>query len=210
MIELNPIPIEKIWQRAEKFALDQTVQQLEWLVNADRARRQNRKARYAARGLWVRAILAMRSQDWPESFAESAEHLSDYQYWRVLSRVWLKNTVPNSKRELWLRLLKAPRPGIEAFARFPNSEPCRMFYALPSPILCYRGYGLKRENRESFHFSLDPSVAYDYAQRYGDEGHVYRIWLPKRDCVWFGGECVEIVHVPGLGDVREKMQGQLP
>lgn len=161
--------------------------------------------RYAARGLWVRSVLAVPISDQTQAFTKIEHHLSDYTYWRLASHMWRKDMIPNYNertRKLWLRILKAPRSGIQHFARnYPG-----MLAVLPDPIPCYRGHG--PDNREGFHYSLNLRIAEVFAKPFGADGHVSHVFLPKRDCIWFG-HISEIVYVPGLGDVQEKVKMQI-
>jgi hypothetical protein len=164
------------------------------------------KAHYLARRLYVRSVLAVPIPNWTEAFVEIEHHLSDYAYWRLASHIWRKDMIPNYNehtRKLWLRILKAPRAGIENFAR----DHTGMLAVLPDPVPCYRGHG--PDNREGFHYSLNRRIAEVFAKPHGVEGHVSRVFLPKRDCVWFGAHVAEIVYVPGLGDVQEKVKMQI-
>jgi hypothetical protein len=166
---------------------------------------EDRKARYLARGLYVRSVLSVPIPDQTEAFAEIERHLSDYSYWRLASHIWRKDMIPNYSertRKLWLRILRAPRPRIENFARrYPG-----LLAILPDPIPCYRGHG--PDNREGFHYSLNLRIAEVFARPFGTEGHVSHVFLPKRDCLWFG-HIAEVVYVPGLGDVLEKVKMQI-
>jgi hypothetical protein len=81
----------------------------------------------------------------------------------------------------------------------------RAFYAsLPDQIKAYRGFG--PNNREGFNYSLNPHVAMCYAVHHGgDEGDYDTKILPKRDCFWVGYWSEQIIYVPGMGDVQDKV-----
>jgi hypothetical protein len=160
--------------------------------------RNQRKAKYAALGLWVEYILSVPEWNRIEAFAEVGHLLSDRTYWRMLGRVFAHTNPSVSHLALWNALFLSVRSGREFFA---ESESDRVFWnSLPEEIIAYRGQG--KSKPQGRFFSLHRETAELYArQHHGDDGVVQTRVFNKVDCLYYGGRYYQLTYVFNMGNI---------
>jgi hypothetical protein len=157
--------------------------------------------KYALKEDWIRYVMCVPRICRIEALDEVKELLSDYWFWRLLGQcVWTSEN-HSVYRDLYLALMREPRPEHHAFMR---PEQLRAWRRLPEKVHIFRGHGPL--NRDGFWYSFSLAVAIEVAMSYGLKGRVSTALVSKHDLFFLGGDKESVIFVQGLGDIHENTQ----
>lgn len=93
---------------------------------------------YLVKGEIRSLIFAVYERPWrPEALLDSADALSDEDYWALVAEVWIDTEFPSRNWEVWDELLSSERPGREALMEPEDHEVWNHF--TKEPVTIYRG-----------------------------------------------------------------------
>lgn len=120
---------------------------------------------YKAQKNWAQIVWLHERPYRLEAFGRIVEHLSDEQYWQLLSEIYTDSENIWQNRQDWNRFLSSKRKHSELFM----SESERAFLkSLPEQVTVYRGY-VHGKNKRSISHTLSKETAAWFAQRYGSK-----------------------------------------
>jgi hypothetical protein len=114
-----------------------------------------------------------------EAFIKIADKLSDTDYWKLLSAVWIDTENQYAYLEEWKKLLATKRPNRHYMM---DEEDDNILRSLPELVTIYRGCQ-KRLNEDGLSWTLDKSKAEFFANRFGKKGIILERKIPKSDIV---------------------------
>ena len=116
-----------------------------------------------ANGDWSR-YLVLHERPWRgEAFAKIADRMTDQQYWKELSWVWLDSENIQENPQPWDRLLRAERPcRDQLMTDHERSE----LAALPDELVIYQGHTSARD--DGWSYTTRRSTAEWFARRFSD------------------------------------------
>lgn len=109
------------------------------------------------------------------AFMQNMPSMSDADYWEQLGDVWTDSENIWQDYSLWHRLLESKKPHRECFM---CKDERTAFAKLPDVLTVYRGY-VPRKNRRGMSYTLNPEKAHWFANRYGPNGQVVTLTVPK-------------------------------
>jgi hypothetical protein len=110
-------------------------------------------------------------------FIHNDEKITDQQYWKLLSEIWIDSENIYQNKHYWKYLLNGKRKGKEFFM---SSEDCKYFNNLPDIITIYRGY-IPKKNKTGFSYTLDKEKAEWFANRFSNNGNIIEKTIRKKD-----------------------------
>lgn len=116
-----------------------------------------------------------------EAFIKVADKLSDTDYWRLLSDVWIDTENQHAYLEQWKYLLDSDRSSKHYMM---NEEEDQLLSSLPDKIIIYRGCQ-KGLNENGLSWTLDKSKAKFFANRFGGEGIILEKEISKSAVIAF-------------------------
>lgn len=114
-----------------------------------------------------------------EAFTKIADKLSDTDYWRLLSDVWIDTENQYAHLKEWKRLLASKRPNRHYMM---NEDEDNILRALAPEVTIYRGCQ-KGINEDGLSWTLDKSKAEFFANRFGKKGIILERTVSKNDIV---------------------------
>jgi hypothetical protein len=114
-----------------------------------------------------------------EAFIKIADQLSDTDYWRVLSDVWIDTENQYAYLKEWKKLLSSKRPNRHYMM---VEEEDNILRSLNDEVTVYRGCQ-KGLNEDGLSWTLDKSKAKFFANRFGKKGIILERRIPKSDIV---------------------------
>lgn len=114
-----------------------------------------------------------------EAFIKIADKLSDTDYWRLLSDVWIDTENQYAYLKEWKKLLASKRSSRHYMMTEEEDNTLR---ALPELVNIYRGCQ-KGINQDGLSWSLDKSKAKFFANRFGKKGIILERKVSKNDIV---------------------------
>jgi hypothetical protein len=114
-----------------------------------------------------------------EAFIKIADKLSDTDYWKLLSAVWIDTENQYAYIEEWKRLLAAKRLNRHYMM---DEEDDNILRSLPELVTIYRGCQ-KGINEDGLSWTLDKSKAKFFANRFGKKGIILERTISKNDIV---------------------------
>jgi hypothetical protein len=112
-----------------------------------------------------------------EAFIKIADKLSDTDYWRLLSDVWIDTENQYAYLNEWKKLLASKRPNRHYMM---GEEEDNIFRSLSNQVTIYRGCQ-KGLNEDGLSWTLDKSKAKFFANRFGKKGIILERKVPKSD-----------------------------
>jgi hypothetical protein len=114
-----------------------------------------------------------------EAFIKIADQLSDTDYWRLLSDIWIDTENQYAYLKEWKKLLSAKRSSRHYMM---EEEEDNLLRALPELVTIYRGCQ-KGLNEDGLSWTLDKAKAKFFANRFGKKGIILERKIPKSDIV---------------------------
>jgi hypothetical protein len=114
-----------------------------------------------------------------EAFIKIADKLSDTDYWKLLSDVWIDTENQYAYLEEWKQLLASQRPNRHYMM---DEEEDNILRALAQEVTIYRGCQ-KGINEDGLSWTLDKSKAEFFANRFGKKGIILERTVSKNDIV---------------------------
>jgi hypothetical protein len=114
-----------------------------------------------------------------EAFIKIADQLSDTDYWRVLSDIWIDTENQYAYLKEWKNLLGSKRPNRHYMM---VEEEDNILRSLADEVTVYRGCQ-KSLNEDGLSWTLDKSKAKFFANRFGKKGIILERKIPKSDIV---------------------------
>jgi hypothetical protein len=114
-----------------------------------------------------------------EAFIKIAEKLSDTDYWKLLSAVWIDTENQYAYLKEWKKLLASKRPNRHYMM---DEEDDNILRSLPDLVTIYRGCQ-KGINENGLSWSLDKAKAEFFANRFGKKGIILERTISKNDIV---------------------------
>jgi hypothetical protein len=114
-----------------------------------------------------------------EAFIKIADKLSDTDYWKLLSDVWIDTENQYAYLQEWKKLLASKRPNRHYMMTEDEDNIQR---ALPELVTIYRGCQ-KGINEDGLSWTLDKSKAKFFANRFGKKGIILERTVSKNDIV---------------------------
>ena len=114
-----------------------------------------------------------------EAFIKIADKLSDTDYWKLLSDVWIDTENQYAYLKEWKKLLASKRPNRHYMMTEDEDNIQR---ALPELVTIYRGCQ-KGINEDGLSWTLDKSKAKFFANRFGKKGIILERTVSKNDIV---------------------------
>jgi hypothetical protein len=114
-----------------------------------------------------------------EAFIKIADKLSDTDYWRLLSDIWIDTENQYAYLKEWKKLLSSKRPNRHYMM---EEEEDNILRSLADEVTVYRGCQ-KGLNEDGLSWSLDKSKAKFFANRFGKKGIILERKIPKSDIV---------------------------
>ena len=112
-----------------------------------------------------------------EAFIKIADKLSDTDYWRLLSDVWIDTENQYAYLNEWKKLLASKRPNRHYMM---GEEEDNILRSLSNQVTIYRGCQ-KGLNEDGLSWTLDKSKAKFFANRFGKKGIILERKVPKSD-----------------------------
>jgi hypothetical protein len=112
-----------------------------------------------------------------EAFIKIADKLSDTDYWRLLSDVWIDTENQYAYLNEWKKLLASKRPNRHYMM---GEEEDNILRSLSNQVTIYRGCQ-KGLNEDGLSWTLDKSKAKFFANRFGKKGIILERKVPKLD-----------------------------
>jgi hypothetical protein len=112
-----------------------------------------------------------------DAFAEFSDLMSDEEYWKVLSAIWLDTESLSSDQEAWLDMLEADRSGRALY--FMDEVDWAHWHDLPDIVTVYRGYNADEGNPNGLSWTLNRDTAVWFAKRFYKEGVLLTAVVPK-------------------------------
>jgi hypothetical protein len=107
---------------------------------------------------------------------EIESHLSDEEYWKLLSEMYMDSENIWQNLYTWIRLLQSERPGR---CHFMNDEERAVLESLPEKVTVYRG--CTRRNANGISYTLSREKAEWFAHRFGQTGYVKQVIVSKHE-----------------------------
>ena len=114
-----------------------------------------------------------------EAFTKIADKLSDTDYWKLLSDIWVDTENQYAHLEEWKKLLASKRPNRHYMM---TEEEDNILRALSQEVTIYRGCQ-KGINEDGLSWTLDKSKAKFFANRFGKKGIILERTISKNDIV---------------------------
>jgi hypothetical protein len=114
-----------------------------------------------------------------EAFIKIADKLSDTDYWRLLSDVWIDTENQYAYLKEWKKLLASKRSSRHYMM---TEEEDNILRALVQEVTIYRGCQ-KGINEDGLSWTLDKSKAQFFANRFGKKGIILERVVSKNDIV---------------------------
>ena len=114
-----------------------------------------------------------------EAFIKIADKLSDTDYWRLLSDVWIDTENQYAYINAWKKLLASKRSNRHYMMTEEEDNTLR---SLPAKVTIYRGCQ-KGINEDGLSWTLDKSKAEFFANRFGKKGIILERTVSKNDIV---------------------------
>jgi len=114
-----------------------------------------------------------------EAFIKIADKLSDTDYWRLLSDVWIDTENQYAYINAWKKLLASKRSSRHYMM---TEEEDNILRALAQEVTIYRGCQ-KGINEDGLSWTLDKSKAEFFANRFGKKGIILERTVSKNDIV---------------------------
>ena len=114
-----------------------------------------------------------------EAFIKIADKLSDTDYWKLLSDIWVDTENQYAHLEEWKKLLASKRPNRHYMM---TEEEDNILRALSQEVTIYRGCQ-KGINEDGLSWTLDKSKAKFFANRFGKKGIILERTISKNDIV---------------------------
>jgi hypothetical protein len=114
-----------------------------------------------------------------EAFIKIADKLSDTDYWRLLSDVWIDTENQYAYLKQWKKLLASKRPNRHYMM---TEEEDNILRALAQEVTIYRGCQ-KGINEDGLSWTLDKGKAKFFANRFGKKGIILERTVSKNDIV---------------------------
>lgn len=138
-----------------------------------------------------------------QTFKFIAERLTDIQYWKLLSNIWIDTESQWADLRLWKQLIGSKRPKREFLM---NLEDLPIYHSLPETLTIYRGCQ-KGKNENGLSWTLDHAKAYWFATRYTRNSNwiVLERTIQKSEviAVLFGRGEKEIIYLPKRGSKND-------
>jgi len=199
------------WQWADNN-LDFDTLQRKWRESYHVIKAANRhRLKYEDTENWLRWVLTFPHSWQVMALDEVKNALPDQTYWRLAGNIFWKSRNHAVFHDLWLSLLRAPRPYAHCF-HTPQQQAA--WDALPTQVMIFRGHGPK--NREGLWWSLGLHLACGISSAHGKNGRVISAIVPKDDVLYLGElkesgylnhECV--CYVKGLGEIQSKLYDEI-
>jgi hypothetical protein len=114
-----------------------------------------------------------------EAFIKIADKLSDTDYWRLLSDVWIDTENQYAYLNEWKKLLASKRPNRHYMM---GEEEDNILRSLSNQVTIYRGCQ-KGLNEDGLSWTLDKSKAKFFANRFGKKGIILERKIPRSEIV---------------------------
>jgi hypothetical protein len=114
-----------------------------------------------------------------EAFIKIADKLSDTDYWKLLSDVWIDTENQYAYLKEWKRLLSSKRPNRHYMM---TEEEDNLLRSLANKVTIYRGCQ-KGINENGLSWTLDKSKAQFFANRFGKKGIILERTIPRSDII---------------------------
>jgi len=114
-----------------------------------------------------------------EAFIKIADKLSDTDYWKLLSDIWIDTENQYAYLKEWKKLLASKRSNRHYMM---DEEEDNILRSLPEEVTIYRGCQ-KGINEDGLSWSLDKSKAEFFANRFGKKGIILERTISKNDIV---------------------------
>ena len=114
-----------------------------------------------------------------EAFTKIADKLSDTDYWKLLSDIWVDTENQYAHLEEWKKLLASKRPNRHYMM---TEEEDNILRALSQEVTIYSGCQ-KGINEDGLSWTLDKSKAKFFANRFGKKGIILERTISKNDIV---------------------------
>ena len=114
-----------------------------------------------------------------EAFIKVADKLSDTDYWRLLSDIWIDTENQYAYLKEWKKLLGSKRSSRHYIM---TEEDDNILRALPELVTIYRGCQ-KGLNEDGLSWTLDKAKAKFFANRFGKKGIILERTVSKNDIV---------------------------
>jgi len=114
-----------------------------------------------------------------EAFIKIADKLSDTDYWKLLSDVWIDTENQYAYLKDWKRLLTSKRSNRHYMM---TEEEDNLLRSLADEVTIYRGCQ-KGLNENGLSWTLNKSKAQFFANRFGNKGIILERKIPKLDIV---------------------------
>lgn len=114
-----------------------------------------------------------------EAFIKIADKLSDTDYWKLLSDVWIDTENQYAYINAWKKLLASKRSNRHYMMTEEEDNTLR---SLPDEVTIYRGCQ-KGLNENGLSWTLNKSKAQFFANRFGKKGIILERKIPKSDIV---------------------------
>ena len=114
-----------------------------------------------------------------EAFIKIADKLSDTDYWKLLSDIWIDTENQYTYLKEWKKLLASKRSNRHYMM---DEEEDNILRSLPELVTIYRGCQ-KGINENGLSWSLDKSKAEFFANRFGKKGIILERTVSKNDIV---------------------------
>jgi hypothetical protein len=114
-----------------------------------------------------------------EAFIKIADKLSDTDYWKLLSDIWVDTENQYAYLKEWKKLLASKRPNRHYMM---TEEEDNILRALSQEVTIYRGCQ-KGINEDGLSWTLDKSKAKFFANRFGKKGIILERTISKNDIV---------------------------
>jgi hypothetical protein len=114
-----------------------------------------------------------------EAFIKIADKLSDTDYWKLLSEIWIDTENQYAYLKEWKKLLASKRSNRHYMM---TEEEDNILRSLSEEVTIYRGCQ-KGINEDGLSWSLDKSKAEFFANRFGKKGIILERTISKNDIV---------------------------
>ena len=121
-------------------------------------------------------------------YLSDMDELSHHEYWGLLTYVWPMVDTPSTALDTWAELWTSSRPKPEGFFTLPVSD---------DPLKVFRGVQLSLME-DGLSWTLSRKRAQWFADRHGDDGHVFERKVLRKDVLYYTNarEEQEIVILP--------------
>jgi hypothetical protein len=98
------------------------------------------------------------------------DRMEDEDYWSLLRDVWVDTEFPSRNRTAWRKLFMSNRDRMRQ--SLMDAGEYHTWHNLPDRVRVYRGCDIEKETRQGISWTLDPTIALWFANRFGRSGQV--------------------------------------